>query len=251
MVIRQGELAATLVELADTLVSDYDLSGFLDLLVERSVSVVGAGAGGVLLGEGPDSLRPVAASNEKARLLELFELQSFEGPCIDSYRLNQQVVEDDLLRTSRWPSFTPLALAGGYQSALAIPMRLRGEVIGALNLFRVQPGPVERAGLDAAQAFADMATIGILQQRAASDARQLAAQLQGALTSRIVLEQAKGILAERAQLDVDGAYEVLRWYARNHNLRLGDVAAGVVSGGVDSGDVARTPRPAPPPGAAQ
>lgn len=240
MVTRERQLSATLIELADTLVSDYDLLSFLDLLLERSMAVIDAGAGGVLLSDGADTLKPLASSDEAARLLELFELQSLEGPCIDSFRRKEQVVVDDLSRSSRWPRFTPVALVGGYRSVLAIPMRLRGEAIGALNLFREQPGPIDRADIAAAQAFADIATIGILQQRAVSDARQLAGHLQTALDSRVVLEQAKGIMAEHARLDVGDAYQVLRWYARNHNRRLRDVAAGVVNGTLDTTDVART-----------
>ncbi len=243
MVTRERQLAAALVELADTLVSDYDLLSYLDLLLERSIAVIDGAAGGVMLSDGGDGLRPLAASSEATRLLELFELQNQEGPCIDSYRGNQQVVADDLDERSRWPSFAAVARAAGYRSALAIPLRLRGEVIGALNLFREQAGPVGREQIDAAQALADMATIGILQQRAVSDARQLAGQLQTALDSRIVLEQAKGVVAERAKLEIGDAFQVLRWYARRHNRRLHDVAAGVVSGALDAAEVARTPLP--------
>jgi GAF domain-containing protein len=240
MVTRERQLAVTFIQLADTLVSDYDLLSLLDLLVDRSMAVVDADAGGVLLGDGNGGLRPLVSSDETTRMLELFELQNDEGPCIESYRRNGRVVQDDLARSARWPRFTPVALEGGYRSALAIPMRLRGDVIGALNLFRDRPGPVERADVDAAQAFADIATIGILQQRAVSDARQLAGQLQTALNSRVVLEQAKGVVAERAQMDIGDAYQVLRWYARNHNRHLRDVAAEVVSGALDASEVART-----------
>jgi GAF domain-containing protein len=240
MVTRERQLAVTFIQLADTLVSDYDLLSFLDLLVERSMAVVGADAGGVLLSDGNGKLRPLVSSDETTRMLELFELQSDEGPCIESYRRNQQVVENDLARSARWPRFRTVALESGYRSALAIPMRLRGDVIGALNLFGDGAGPVERADVDAAQAFADIATIGILQQRAVSDARQLSGQLQTALNSRVVLEQAKGIVAERAQMDIGDAYQVLRWYARNHNRFLRDVAAEVVSGALDASQVART-----------
>jgi len=240
MVTRERQLAVTFVQLADTLVSDYDLLSFLDLLVERSMAVVDADAGGVLLSNGEGSLKPLVSSDETTRMLELFELQNDEGPCIESYRRNQQIVENDLAQSTRWPRFRPAALESGYRSALAIPMRLRGDVIGALNLFGDRPVPVERADVDAAQAFADIATIGILQQRAVSDARQLTGQLQTALNSRIVLEQAKGIVAERAQMDIGDAYQVLRWYARNHNRYLRDVAAEVVSGALNASQVART-----------
>ena len=240
MVTRERQLAVTFIQLADTLVSDYDLLSFLDLLVDRSMAVVDAAAGGVLLSDGNGKLKPLVSSDETTRTLELFELQSDEGPCIDSYRGNQRVAENDLARSARWPRFRKVALESGYRSVLAIPMRLRGDVIGALNLFGDRPGPVERTDVDAAQAFADIATIGIPQQRAVSDARQLTGQLQTALHSRIVLEQAKGIVAERAQMDIGDAFQVLRWYARNHNRYLRDVAADVVNGVLDGGEVART-----------
>jgi GAF domain-containing protein len=240
MVSRERQLAVTFIQLADTLVSDYDLLSLLDVLLERSMAIVDANAGGVLLSDGKGSLKPLVCSDETMRMLELFELQNDEGPCIESYRRNEQIVQDDMARSARWPRFTPVALENGYRSALAIPMRLRGDVIGAVNLFRDRPGQVERADVDAAQAFADIATIGILQQRAVSDARQLTGQLQTALNSRIVLEQAKGIVAERAQMDIGDAYQALRWYARNHNRYLRDVAAEVVSGALDASEVART-----------
>ncbi|MGH8931613.1 MAG: GAF and ANTAR domain-containing protein [Egibacteraceae bacterium] len=238
MATREGQLLATLIELADTLVSDYDLLDYLDLLLERSRGVLGATAGGVLLSNGSGALAPLASSHEQMRLLELFEVQSDEGPCIDSYRSNAQVYEEDLARSSRWPRFTPLALDRGYGSVFAFPLRLREQVLGALNLFKAQPGPAARPDLDTAQAFADMATIGILQERAAREARALAGQLQTALNSRIVIEQAKGILAEHARLDMGDSWQALRWYARNHNLHLRHVAAGVVDGTLDADQVA-------------
>jgi hypothetical protein len=242
VVTREQRLSATLVELADTLVSDYELLDYLDLLLERSIGVLGATAGGVLLTAGAD-LTPLVASHEQMRLLQLFEVQRGEGPCIDSYRRNEQIVEEDLARLARWPRFTPTALRCGYRSVFAFPMRLRNEVLGALNLFKAQPGPVDQTDFNAVQAFADMATIGIVHERAVRHARELAAQLQTALNSRVLIEQAKGILAEHAGLDMDAAYQALRWYARNHNGRLGEVAAAVVSGKVDTNEVARTQPP--------
>lgn len=150
MTMREQRLSATLIELADTLVSDYELLDYLDLLLERSIGVLGAAAGGVLLTAGAD-LTPLAASDEQMRMLELFEVQRGEGPCIDSYRRNEQIVEEDLARSSRWPRFTPAALECGYRAAFAFPMRLRNEVIGALNLFKAQPGLVDQTDIDAAQ----------------------------------------------------------------------------------------------------
>jgi GAF domain-containing protein len=231
--VEQGQVTATLMQLADTLVSDYDLVDYLDRLLASSTDVLGASAGGVMLsdgGRGPESLRLLACSDEHTRVLELFELQRQEGPCVDSYRQGEQVTEADLAHTSRWPQFSAAAVERGYRSAFAFPMRLRGTVIGALNLFRGRRGPVAAEDVRTAQAYADMATIGILQQRAVREAQELAGHLKTALNSRVVIEQAKGILAERLTCEVNEAYQVIRWYARDRNLRLRDVAAGVVAG---------------------
>lgn len=230
MATREQSLSDTLIEFADTLVSDYDLLDYLDLLLERSTGILAAQAGGVMLSNERGHLQLLAATDERMRLMELFELQRQEGPCVDSYRMAAQIVEEDLACGSRWPQFTQVALREGYRSVFAFPLRLRGQVIGVLNLFREQPGSVDDADFQAAQAFADMATIGILSERAVRESRQLAGQLRTALNSRIVIEQAKGILAERGGLHMDEAYQALRWYGRNQNRRLRDVAAAIVHG---------------------
>lgn len=207
-----ARISDTLVDLADTLVSDYDLLDYLDRLLERSVEVLGADAGGVMLSPGgsrPQELNLLACTDEDARVVELLELQRQEGPCVDSHRLGIPVVEHDLSRSDRWPNFAPVAMDRGFQAVYAFPMRLRETVIGALNLFREAPGAVDAEEVRAAQALADMATIGILQHRAVQDARELAAQLQRALNSRVVIEQAKGILAERLGCDMEPAYEAM------------------------------------------
>jgi GAF domain-containing protein len=228
-----ARVSDTLVELADTLVTDYDLLEYLDHLLTRSVEILRADAGGVMLFNGDpliNALDLLACTDEQARVLELFELQRQEGPCVDSHRSGELVAVEDLARSDRWPNFTMVALARGYRAAYAFPLRLRGDVIGALNLFRAFPGAAMPDEIRAAQAFADMATIGILQQRATKEARDLAANLQTALNSRVVIEQAKGILAERLGVDMEQAYQTLRGYGRNHNLHLRAVAASVVGG---------------------
>jgi GAF domain-containing protein len=225
--------AQSLIAFADTLVSDYDLVDYLDRLLESSTEALGAVAGGVMLANVErrrEGLRLLVSTDERARLMELFELQEQEGPCIDSYRLGEAVIEEDLRHTDRWPVFTPVALERGYRSVLALPLRLRGTIIGSLNVFREQTGATAPADLAIAKAFADMATIGIMQERAITDARALASQLQGALQSRIVIEQAKGILAERLQCDVGEAYDRIRWHSRNTNTTMRAAAASVVSG---------------------
>jgi GAF domain-containing protein len=238
------QVTDTLMSLADTLVSDYDLLDYLDQLLDRSSDVLGAHAGGVMLSDGgtrPETLHVLACTDEHARVLEVFELQRQEGPCVDSYRSGEQVIEQDLRSTTRWPTFTPAALARGYESVFAFPMRLRGSVIGALNLFRTAPGPVHGDVMRAAQAFADMATIGILHQRAVREAQEVAGHLQAALSSRVIIEQAKGVLAERLGLEMDEAYQAIRWYGRHHNRRLRAVAAAVVNGAISAHELIEPP----------
>jgi hypothetical protein len=189
-------------------------------------------------------LRVMASSSEAMRVLELFELQSHEGPCLDCYRTGQPVVNQDLATVNgRWPRFAAEALAAGFHSVHALPMRLRGTVIGALNLFHIEPGEMRQADVAAAQAMADVATIGVLQHRAALEAQVINEQLNHALNSRIVIEQAKGIIAEREGLNMEQAFSTLRNHARHHNLRLLDVADDVIDGTVAASALDR-PRPA-------
>ena len=190
---RQTLFVRTLVELADTLVADFDVVELLTRLADRCVDVLDVGAAGLMLA-GPDGdLRVMASSSEAMRVLELFELQAKEGPCLDCYRSGKPVVNQDLATVNgRWPRFAPEALAAGFRSVHALPMRLRGTVIGALNLFHVEAGEMQSADVEAAQALADVATIAILQHRATLEAQVVNQQLQNALNSRIVIEQAKG-----------------------------------------------------------
>ena len=195
---REAMLARTLVELADTLVADFDVVELLTLLADRCVDVLDVGAAGLMLAAPDGDLRVMASSSETMRVLELFELQAEEGPCLDCYRTGQPVVNQDLAAVDgRWPRFAAEALAAGFHSVHALPMRLRGTVIGALNLFHIDPGEMRQADVDAAQALADVATIAILQHRATLEAQVLNEQLNQALNSRIVIEQAKGMVAER------------------------------------------------------
>jgi GAF domain-containing protein len=228
---REALLARTLVELADTLVADFDVVELLTLLADRCVEVLEVGAAGLMLA-GPDAeLRVIASSSEAMRVLELFELQSREGPCLDCYISGRPVMDRDLaMVTSRWPLFAAEALAAGFHSVQALPLRWRGTVIGALNLFQVGPGEMLEPDVEAAQALADVATIAILQHRASLEAQVVNQQLQHALNSRVVIEQAKGMVAQREGLNMEQAFAALRTHARNHNLRLVDVAEAVISG---------------------
>jgi GAF domain-containing protein len=233
---REALLARTFVELADTLVEDFDVVDLLTRLTDRCVDVLEVTAAGLMLAAlGSADLRVVASSSETTRLLELFELQAEEGPCLDCYRTGEPVLNQDVATVdARWPRFARRAIEAGYHSVHALPMRLRGQTIGALNLFRAEQGGLEEADVVAAQAFADVATIAVLQHRATIEARELNDQLSEALNTRIVIEQAKGVLAERAGLDMEQSFSRLRGYARNHNLRLVDVAQAVIDGTLSS-----------------
>jgi GAF domain-containing protein len=230
---RETALAQTFVELADTLVADFDVIELLTLLTDRCVEVLDVGAAGLML-VGPDGeLRVMASSSEAMRVLELFELQAQEGPCLDCHRTGQPVSYPNLSAPdNRWPRFATEALAAGFHSVQALPMRLRGAVVGALNLFHIEPGVMSPADIAVAQALADVATIAILQHRAVQEAQVLNEQLNMALNTRVVIEQAKGMVAERLQLDMETSFLALRNHARNHNLRLADVAQDVIGGGL-------------------
>ncbi|MGW2618685.1 GAF and ANTAR domain-containing protein [Streptomyces sp. NPDC001500] len=223
--MNQQLLAKTFVELADNLVADFDLIDFLRLLTDRCVSMLDASAAGVLLADRDGKLRVMAASDEQVRLLELFQLQNDEGPCLECFSTGAPVIVPDLTReVDRWPRFVTAAHRSGFGAVQALPMRLRDETVGALNLFRAAPGPFDPPATLVAQALADVATISLLQQRSAHRSTELNEQLQTALNSRVLIEQAKGKLAERQSVDMERAFTALRGYARAHNRRLSDVA---------------------------
>lgn len=224
------------MELADTLVDDFDVVDLLTRLADRCVEVLDVDAAGIMLAAPEGHLRVMASSSEAMRVLELFEVQAQEGPCLDCHRTGQPVVNQDLAADGgRWPRFAAEAIAAGFQSVHALPMRLRGSVIGALNLFRAGPGEMGPADIEVAQAFADVATIAILQHRAALEAQVVNEQLTHALNSRVVIEQARGMVAERLDLDLERSFSALRNHARNHNPRLADVADAVISGTTPAG----------------
>jgi GAF domain-containing protein len=231
---RETMLAKALVELADTLVADFDVAELLLVLTDRCVDVLDVGAAGIMLASPAGDLRVMASSSEAMRLLELFELQAQEGPCLDAYRTGEAVVNVDLGGDDgRWPRFEARAAGIGFRSVHALPLRLRGAIIGALNMFNVDAYPMSPGDLAAAQALADIATIAILQHRAAREAQILNEQLSEALNTRVIIEQAKGMVAERRGLDMEDAFTLLRRHARNHNLRLADLTRAIVDGRAD------------------
>jgi hypothetical protein len=223
-------LSDTFIELADTMVADFDVIDFLHLLTDRSVALLSASAAGVMLADPRGELRVAASSNEAAGLLDLFQIQNDQGPCLDCFRSGQPVTAADLASPGqRWPRFAAAAIQSGFRGVDALPMRLRDQVIGALNLFRAAPGPLNPADLRIGQALADVATIGLLHERNVRRSETIAEQLQAALNSRIIIEQAKGKLAERLSIGTDQAFTLLRNYARNSNQRLTDVASNFVT----------------------
>jgi GAF domain-containing protein len=215
------------------------------------VNLLGVSAAGVmlaspvLLSHPEGTLGLVASSSEAMRLLELFELQDQEGPCLDAFRTGERIEHENLQAGSgRWPSFAAAAGAG-FRSASALPLRWRDVTLGALNLLSVTQTPMEEADVIVARAFADLAALSIVQHRAAADAQLLNEQLSAALTSRVVIEQAKGVISERAGVDLAEAFARLRRYARNHNLRLTAVAEAAVDGTLDPQAWAPSARPVP------
>jgi GAF domain-containing protein len=223
-----------MVELADNLVDDFDVIDLLTTLAERCVEVLDVDAAGIMLAAPNGELALVTSSSEAMRLVELFELQTHEGPCQDCFRTGRPVVNRDLTTNGqRWPRFAAIAVHAGFYAADAIPMRLRTQIVGVVNLFRTAIGSLSAGDVAAAQALADIATIAILQHRATLDTQHVNEQLSEALTSRIVIEQAKGMIAERHHLPVDTAFATLRDHARRHNERLADVARNILDGTLD------------------
>src|SRR6202034_633752 len=223
-------LSETFVELTDTMVADFDIIDFLHVLTTRSVELLDVSAAGLLLADPRGELRVVAASSEAARVLELFQLQSDQGPCLDCSRSGQRVACIDLSADPRWPQFAQQAGQAGCPAVHALPMRLRDQVIGALNLFRGTVGAFDPEVVHVGQALADVATISLLHDRSMRRTDTLNEQLQAALNSRIVIEQAKGKLAERLGIDVNQAFTLLRDQARHRNQRLSDLARAFVEG---------------------
>ena len=224
----------SLAEMADTLVDDYDVVDLLTGLADQCVSLFGVSAAGVMLASPEGRLGLVASSSEAMRLLELFELQAQEGPCLDAFRTGERVEHQDLeAESGRWTSFSATALREGFQSVSALPLRFRDVTLGALNLFSVTQARMSEPDVTAVRAFADLATLSIVQHRASVEAQRVNDQLSAALASRVVIEQAEGVLAGRAGVDLAEAFSRLRVYARDHKLRLTDVAQATVAGTLD------------------
>ena len=236
-------LAETFVDLADTLVEDFDLIEFLYTLVDRCAELLDVTAVGLMLRDAHGRLTVMASTSEETHLLDLFQLQNDQGPCLECFQRGQAVHEWDLAAASeRWDTFASEAVSAGFRAVHALPMRLRNETIGALNLFHREPTAMSDADLNVGQALADVATIAILSDRNTRERELLTEQLQAALTSRVVIEQAKGVLAERGGIGLDEAFTRLRDHARRTNQRLSELARSVVTGTYDTAALL------PPPG---
>jgi GAF domain-containing protein len=234
---RENGLARAFVEIADSLVGEFDVVDLLHRLVKEVTDLFGADAAGLLLSDTHGELQLVASSSEATRLLELFQLQSDEGPCLECFHTGKPVSVPDLGgAVDRWARFVPAALEKGYASVHALPMRLRDQVIGALNLFSVDVGALPEGDLKAAQALADVATIVILQERATHHREIVMEQTQAVLHVRVVVEQAKGMLAASG-VGMEEAFELMRQFAQARETRLVDVALDLTAGRIEPASV--------------
>jgi transcriptional regulator with GAF, ATPase, and Fis domain len=228
---RESSVVRSLVDLAATLTDDFDVVEMLTGLTDRCVDLLAVSAAGVMLASPDGTLRLIASSSEAMRIVELFELQAEEGPCLDAYRTGEQVEHENLRAGSgRWPRFATVAVEAGFHSALAMPLKVRHNTIGAMNLFSFDQIPMEGDDVLVARAFADLATISVVQHGVATEIRQVNEQLTHALESRVLIEQAKGVIFERAGVDMAQAFDRLRNYSRTNNLRLTQVAQAAIDG---------------------
>lgn len=228
---RYEHLANAFVGLVDTLTADYDVVELAQQLVDSSIALLPIAAAGILLGDPRRELHVFASSSEQTRLLELLQVQADLGPCLQAYRTGQPVFVDDItVDPHRWSAFAERAAEYGFRAVSALPLRLRDERVGALNLFRTDTGAMSKSDVAVGQALADVATIGILHRRTLTHSEEINQQLQTALNTRLIIEQAKGLLAERGGIDMDRAFALLRGHARRTNQRLADLARSVVDG---------------------
>ena len=227
--ITQQRLLETFVKLADTLIDDYDVVDLLQFLVDTCRDVLDTTAAGILLADARGDLEVVASTSEASRLVEMMQLSAEQGPCIESFRSGRRVSVPDIEASKdEWWQFRGSALAQGFRSMDALPLRLRDATIGTLNLLRSTAGAAPEETISAAQAFADVATIGILHERTLRESAILSEQLQAALNSRIIIEQAKGVVSHTRGVSIDEAFTLMREYARSHSMGLSIVAARLV-----------------------
>lgn len=226
---RETRISAAFVAVADTLTTDFDAVELLHTLINDCVEILDMNAGGLMLADSTGELHLMTSTSEAAELVEIMQMAASSGPCIDCFNTGSAVAVSDITQeTSRWPEFVRVALSQDYRSVLATPMKLRGNVIGTMNLFSFTVGEVSERDAAVAQALADVATIGILQERVIREGHIIEEQLHRALDSRIIIEQAKGVIASSLALTMDEAFALLRTYARDRNLTIRSVSGRVV-----------------------
>ncbi|MCM6764121.1 GAF and ANTAR domain-containing protein [Rathayibacter sp. ZW T2_19] len=226
---REARLADVFVALADALRPEHDVIDTLDTLVQAATRFTAAVDAGIVLADADGALHVMASTSERAAELEEEQLGTTEGPCLEAFHGGAVVESTDLAETDRWPGFTRTALERGFRAVHATPLRHRDRTLGAINLFAKEPGPFSDNDIAVVQALADVATLGLVFSETLREQNDIAAQLQRALNSRVVIEQAKGVLAERQNISVDKAFTLLRAHARRTGAKLRDVAHGVVS----------------------
>ncbi len=235
---RVRQVTEAFVEITNSLVDGYDIVDLYSALTEHCASLLDIASAGLLLADGKGVLHVVAASSEATRDLELFQLQRQDGPCLDSFRTGAPVAVPDLSQEhARWPEFVPAALAAGFASVHAVPMRIRDTRLGTLGLFGTEAGPLNDDDRNLSQALAHVASMALVSGRAADDKAAINAQLQEALTSRVIIEQAKGVLAHAGQVSADAAFARLRHYAREHDQPLAAVARQLADTSLPATDV--------------
>jgi len=228
-ITKEARLLQTFAGLADTLVDGYDIVDLLQLLVDSCRDLLDTTAAAILLADANGELDVMASTSEASRLVELIQLSAEAGPCVECFRTGEVISVPDIAESpERWARFRDSAIGQGFASVHAVPMRLRDNTIGTLNLLRDQPGDLDEQDRIAARAFADVATIGILHERSLRETALLAEQLQGALSSRVIIEQAKGVVAYTNGVTTEQAFELIRRYARSHQLGISQVAARLV-----------------------
>jgi hypothetical protein len=239
---RYEQLASAFVGLADTLVADYDVVEFAQRLVDNLTALLPVSEAGIMLGDANGRLHVFASSSESTRLLELLQVEANAGPCLEAYFTRDAVLVPEIQEAQqRWPAFAERAGEYGFSAAFALPLRLRDESVGAVNLLRVQAGHMSNSDLAVGQALSDVAAMGILHQRMLMRAEVVNQQLHCALNTRTIIEQAKGVLAERGAIDMDQSFALLRAHARRTNQRLADLARAVV-GGADTATILKPAR---------
>jgi len=227
---REAQVSAAFIAIADTLTKDFDVVDLLHTLVESCTEILAVDAGGLMLADAQGDLQLVASTSEEADLVEIMQLDAARGPCIECFVTGKPISVASIEESGgRWPEFQAEALKMGYHSVHATPMRLRGQVVGTMNLFGSQLAELSDRDIALAQALADVATIGILQDRFLRESHLLADQLHRALDSRVLIEQAKGVIAQSSSVSMDAAFAVLRSYSRNHNLTIRSVAENITS----------------------